>query len=80
MRFFLVMFAGNITMMNTNKLYRSKSKKIAGVCAGLADYFKVNPTLVRILFVIFTWTYLVGLFLYLLMWMVVPVNTETTLD
>ena len=37
----------------TKKLYRSRSeRRIAGVCGGLAEYFNVDPTLVRLLFVL----------------------------
>ncbi len=35
------------------RLYRSRSdRRISGVCGGIADYFKMDPTLVRILFVL----------------------------
>lgn len=36
------------------RLMKSRDKKIAGVCAGIADYFNIDPTLVRIAFVIGT--------------------------
>ena len=37
----------------TKKLYRSRSdRRIAGVCGGLAAYLKIDPTLVRLLFVL----------------------------
>lgn len=37
------------------KLYLSnKDKKIAGFCGGLAQYFELDPTLVRLLYVAFT--------------------------
>ena len=37
----------------TKKLYRSRTdSKIAGVCGGLAEYFGIDPTLVRLLFVL----------------------------
>lgn len=36
----------------TKKLYRSRTNRmIAGVCAGLADFFGIDPTVVRIVFV-----------------------------
>ncbi len=35
------------------KLYRSRSdRRIGGVCGGLAAYFKIDPTLVRLLFIL----------------------------
>ena len=36
------------------KLYKSTNKKLAGVCAGIGDYFGIDPTLVRIAFVVGT--------------------------
>jgi phage shock protein C len=36
------------------KLRKSRDKKIAGVAAGIADYFNIDPTLVRIAFVVGT--------------------------
>ena len=35
------------------KLYRSNDRKIFGVCGGLAEYFGINPLIVRILGIIF---------------------------
>lgn len=36
------------------KLYKSKiDRKICGVCGGIGEYFSVDPTLIRVLFVIF---------------------------
>ncbi|HKJ81704.1 MAG TPA: PspC domain-containing protein [Ignavibacteriaceae bacterium] len=71
------------------KWYRSrKDKMIGGVCGGIGEYFDIDPTLIRILFV-------VGLFMaagflaYIVLWIVVPEeplipatsnNTETTGD
>lgn len=43
--------------MKDKKLYKSPEKKIAGVCAGIADYFNIDPTLVRIIAVaLFTYS------------------------
>ncbi len=35
------------------KLYRSKDKKLAGVCGGLAEYLNIDPTVVRLLWALF---------------------------
>ncbi|HNW13968.1 MAG TPA: PspC domain-containing protein [Anaerolineaceae bacterium] len=38
---------------NTKKFYRSRvDRKIGGVCGGLGEYFGIDPTLVRLLFVL----------------------------
>ena len=55
------------------KLTRSKNDaKIAGVCAGLGEYFNVDPTLVRILFVVLALAGGPGLIAYIILWLVVP--------
>ena len=59
------------------RLYRSKEdEKLCGVCGGLAEYFNIDPTLVRLL-----WAYLVvcagtGVLAYLICALVIPENPE----
>lgn len=60
--------------MHGRRMYRDPSnQKIGGVCAGLAAYFRVDPVLVRILFVVFTLTYGAGILVYLVIWAAAPV-------
>jgi len=48
------------------KLTRSKNKIIAGVCAGFAEYLDVDPTIVRLIFAIFSILSMgMGLLIYL---------------
>ena len=56
------------------KLYRSRSNRmVAGVCAGLADFFGIDPTVVRLIFVAGTLLGFGSLILvYLVMFIVVP--------
>ena len=55
-----------------NKLYRSTTnRQIAGVCGGIAEYFGIDPVIVRVIFVVLFFTG-VGLLLYLIMWVIVP--------
>ena len=55
------------------KLYRSTTDKmIAGVCGGLAEYFEIDSTLVRILFLALLIFGGGGFLIYLIMWIVVP--------
>ncbi len=55
------------------RLYRSRrDSKIAGVCGGIAEYFNIDSTLVRLAFLLF---FLLGgcaLLVYLVMWLIVP--------
>lgn len=56
-------------------LLRSSSRKmVTGVCAGLADYFGIDPTLVRLLYIVVTFVsgIVPGLIGYLIMSFVVP--------
>lgn len=59
-------------MAPVKKLTRSKDKKIAGVAAGLADYFDIDPTIVRILFVVVFFAGGASLLAYLIMWIIMP--------
>ena len=61
------------TVYPTRKLYRSKSnRQLAGVCGGLAQYFNLDATLVRVLFILLAVLGGSGLVLYLAMWIIVP--------
>jgi phage shock protein PspC (stress-responsive transcriptional regulator) len=55
------------------RLYRSRNDRtLAGVCAGIAEYFGWDPTLVRVAWVLLTLLGGSGILLYLIMWLVVP--------
>ena len=49
-----------------------EDKKVAGVCSGLARYLEVDATLVRLLFLAFAIFTIVGFFVYLLAWVIMP--------
>ena len=53
------------------KLVR-KDKKILGVCGGLGEYFEIDPTIFRVLFVASLVLYGSGLLLYVILAIVVP--------
>jgi phage shock protein PspC (stress-responsive transcriptional regulator) len=48
-------------------------KKIAGVCAGLADYFDLDPTIVRVVWLLAILVGGTGVLAYLVLWIVLPV-------
>lgn len=54
------------------KLTRSRDKKIAGVCGGLADYLGLDPSVVRIVWLLCVLLGGTGLLAYLVMWIVMP--------
>ena len=41
-------------MFKEKKLYKSTDKKIDGVCAGFAEYFGIDPTIVRVIYALIT--------------------------
>jgi phage shock protein C len=60
-------------MDRSRKLYRSQTNRVlAGVCGGLADYFGVDVTVIRVLFIAFAFIGGASLPIYLAMWIVVP--------
>ena len=60
-------------MNATRKLYRSKTnRQVAGVCGGLAEYFNLDVTLIRVLFVLLAVLGGSGLVIYVAMWIIVP--------
>lgn len=61
-------------MYNTpKKLVRSRTdKKIAGVCGGIAEYFNVDATLIRLLFVLATLLGGPGVIIYIILWIIMP--------
>ena len=65
-----------IEAMTTKRLARSRSDRwIGGVCAGLASYFDVDPTLIRIAFLLAFFFAGVGFIPYLILWIVMPEAT-----
>jgi len=58
------------------KLRRSRNNQmISGVCAGLADFLSLDPTLVRVLYAIFTFiSFGTGVILYIIMLAIMPVE------
>lgn len=59
--------------MGKKRLHKSTNdKKICGVCAGVADYFGIDPTIVRIIWGILFFAYGAGLIAYLVCAFVLP--------
>ena len=59
--------------MSSKRLYRSRiDRMIAGVCGGLAKYFDIDPTIVRVLFVVTIFIGGGGILAYIILWIVVP--------
>lgn len=54
------------------KMYRPKSSEIGGVCQALSDYFGIDESLIRIVFIILIFTPFPIIITYLLMWITIP--------
>ena len=62
--------------MNEKRLMRvEEGRMIAGVCAGLGRYLGLDPTIVRIIFVLLALFAMGGVLLYLILWLVMPMET-----
>ena len=60
-------------MNEPKKLYRSNSRMIGGVCGGLAEYFNIDPTLVRVIAALLFFTpFAPAVICYLVAWMIIP--------
>lgn len=60
-------------IMDNKKLTRSDNRMLAGVCAGLAEYFGTDVTLVRVIYALLTFfTAFSGVIVYLILMIVMP--------
>lgn len=61
----------------TREWYRSRrGKKLAGVCAGLAEEFGISTTPLRLAFILLTLIGGPGVILYIVLWMIMPYRDE----
>jgi phage shock protein PspC (stress-responsive transcriptional regulator) len=62
--------------MNEKRLTRvEEGRMIAGVCAGLGRYLGIDTTIVRIIFVLLALFAMGGVLLYLILWLIMPMET-----
>ena len=64
------------------RLYRTEGnhKMIAGVCGGVAEYFDIDPTIVRVLWVLITFAGSIGFWLYVICAFIVPTKSDVYPD
>jgi phage shock protein C len=59
------------------RLYRSRTEaKIAGVCGGLANYFDIDPVIIRLCWLLFVFWGGSGILVYIIAWIIVPLEPE----
>ena len=56
------------------KLYRASNRILAGVCGGIAEYLNIDPTVVRVLYIVLSFfsAAFPGLLLYLILLLFIP--------
>lgn len=56
------------------KLHRSSNRVVAGVCGGIAEYFDIDPTLIRVLYAVLTFfsAAFPGIILYIILMILMP--------
>lgn len=52
--------------MEKKRIYKSNDRKVCGVCGGLAEFFGIDPTIVRLVYAILAFTYGSGLLIYII--------------
>ena len=62
--------------MNKRLMRSSFDKKIAGVCAGVAHYLDIDPTIVRVIWGVLAFCYGVGIVAYIILWIIAPVASD----
>lgn len=63
---------------SVDSLHRSETNKIiAGVAGGLGEYFGIDPTIIRIIFIIISIFGGSGILLYLILWLIIPKESDT---
>ena len=62
------------------RLYRSRNERmLAGVCGGIGAYFDVDPTVIRLLFVLFALFVGGGILLYIILMIIMPLEPDISM-
>lgn len=62
--------------MKKQLMRSSLDKKIAGVCAGVAHYLDMDPTIVRVIWGVLAFCYGAGIVAYIILWIIAPVASD----
>lgn len=73
---FMIQFRHGSEKMK-RKLYRSETdRKICGVCGGIGEYFNVDSTIIRLLWIFLAFTYGSGILIYIIAALIIPSESE----
>jgi phage shock protein PspC (stress-responsive transcriptional regulator) len=65
--------------LDSRPLHRSREGRIvAGVCAGLADYFSIDANIIRVIFAGLSFFAGAGILMYVMAWFIIPEEGEAT--
>lgn len=65
-------------MNSSRRVYRSRTDRmIAGVCGGIAERYEIDPTWVRLFFVLFFFLGGSALLVYLILWIIMPLEPRS---
>ena len=68
-------------IIELKRLYKSnRDRKLAGVCGGIAEYFNVDPTIIRLIFVFISLAYGTGIITYIICALVIPERPDGNND
>ena len=63
--------------MESRRLTRSRTNQmVGGVCAGLGNYLNVDPTAIRLIFILLVLLGASGILIYLILWIIMPQEPE----
>jgi len=63
------------------KLYKSADDRVlAGVCGGIAEYFEIDSTLVRLLVILIVFLGGIGVIAYIIAWIIIPQNPDQSIE
>ena len=63
--------------MESRRLTRSRTNQmVGGVCAGLGNYLNVDPTAIRLIFILLVLLGASGILIYLILWIIMPLESE----
>lgn len=66
-----------MTEEKMQRLYRSKKERmIGGVCGGIAEHLKVDPTVIRLAWIVLTLIGGSGFLAYIICWIIIPENPQ----
>lgn len=64
-------------MAQIKRLYRSgKEKVLGGVCGGVAEYFNIDPIIIRLLWILSIFLWGLGIIFYIIAWIIIPKNPK----